>query len=136
VPNSNAKHQQLEVRVSASGSDNSNEPHRSSCCGLSKRAVWCAATILLLVVMAGAGVGVGVAFAKGKPAKAATQGAAAAADLSTSMFAVGTRPALTGTTSDQRCRTWFGSPEVRECWGLLLGVHSKQQMLVPAFQDV
>jgi hypothetical protein len=114
----------LEVRVSA-GSDESRNNSAPVCCDLSRRAVWTALTVLLLVAMAGAGVGVGVAFAKGRSSGAGAgvqqqqaAPAAKAAAMSMSVFGVTARPALPGMSSDQRCKLWFGSPEVRAGLGL------------------
>lgn len=104
----------LEVRVSAGGSDGSSDSGRT-CCGCSRKVLWCALTVLLLVVMAGVGVGVGVSCAKGKQGAGAAKSAAAAVKVMPAMSVYGlmAHPSLPGATSDQRCRLWFGSEEVR-----------------------
>lgn len=110
----------LQVRVSA-GSDSDDGSVRRTACGISRKALWCALTMLLLVVMAGVGVGVGVVFAKGKhtaagAAKAQAAGASSAsgspAAAAMALFGLAARPTLPGLTSEQRCKLWFGTHEV------------------------
>jgi len=118
----------LEVRVSAGGSDSSSDSGRT-CCGCSRKVLWCALTVLLLVVMAGVGVGVGVSFAKGKKGTGAAKSAAAAVKAMPAMSVYGlmAHPGLPGATSDQRCRLWFGSEEVRCSWNTTMDwVHVRQ----------
>jgi hypothetical protein len=67
---------------------------------------------LLLLLLAGGGIGAGVAFAlKGR--HSAGTATTAAPRQARALFGVVASPVLPGVPGEQRCKAWFGTPEVR-----------------------